>query len=67
MLIIEFCNDDPVSVNFLRVLNYSLVILVNINLDMVLVIQPILCVHAELKFKPLNIFFCVLVFAVTKD
>ena len=27
----------------------------NISLDMVLVMQAILCVHAELKFKPMNI------------
>ena len=27
----------------------------NITLDMVLVMQAILCVHAELKFKPMNI------------
>ena len=38
----------------------------NINLDMVLAIQTILCVHAELKLKPLNIFSRVVIFTVLK-
>ena len=39
----------------------------NINLDMVLVIQSILCVHAELKLKLKNISFSVVNFKVLKD
>ena len=49
------------------VLDYHLVILININLDMVLVILSILCVHAELKLKLLNISSCVINFTVLKD
>ena len=39
----------------------------NINLDMVLVLQSILCVHAELKLKLKNISFSVVNFKVLKD
>ena len=39
----------------------------NINLDMVLVIQSIPCVHLEIKLKPLNISSCVVIFTVLKD
>ena len=34
----------------------------NISLDMVLVIQSILCVYAKLNLKPLNISSCVVTF-----
>ena len=54
-------NVDP-----LCVLKYNLVILMNINLDMVLVIQSILCVPTELKLKPLNISSCVDIFTALK-
>ena len=39
----------------------------NINLDMVLVIQSILCVHAELKLKLKNVSFSAVNFKVLKD
>ena len=48
-------------------LDFNLVILMNINLDMVLVILSILCVHAELKLKLQNISSCVVNFTVLKD
>ena len=48
-------------------LAYNLVILMNVELDMVLVIQSILCVHAELKLKLLNISPCVVNFTMLKD
>ena len=38
----------------------------NANLDMVLVIQSILCVHADLKLKPMNISSCIVIFTVLK-
>ena len=48
-------------------LDFNLVILMNINLDMVLVILSILCVHAELKLKLQNISSCAVNFTVLKD
>ena len=39
----------------------------NINFDMVLAIQSILCVHAELKLKLLNISSCISIFTLLKD
>ena len=51
--------------NSLRDLN--LVILICVNLDMVLVILPILCVHEELKLKLQNISCCTVNFTVLKD
>ena len=38
----------------------------NVNLDMVLVIQSILCVHADLKLKPMNISSWIVIFTVLK-
>ena len=51
----------------LHVLDLNLVFLMNINLDMVLVILSIWCVHAELKLKLQNISSCAVNFAVLKD
>ena len=53
--------------NSLHVLDFNLVILMNINLDMVLVILSILCAHAELKLKLQSISSCVVNFTILKD
>ena len=39
----------------------------NINLDIVLVIQSIQCVHAGLKLKPLNISSYIVIFTLLRD
>ena len=53
--------------NSLYMLDCNFVILMNINLGMVLLIQSILCVHAELNLKPLNIFSCIVICTVLYD
>ena len=52
--------------NFFHVLDYSLVILMVINLDKSLMIQSVPCVHAELKVKLLKMSSCVDNFAALK-
>ena len=39
----------------------------NINLDIVLVIQSIQCVHAGLKLKPQNISSYIVIFTLLRD
>ena len=53
--------------NSFHVLDYSLVILMVIDLETSLVIQSVLCVHAELKVKLLEISSCVDNYAALKD
>ena len=65
--ILLFSVHDPFRVKLLTRLTLQLVILMNINLDTVLVIQSILCVHAEMKLKLLCISSCVVTFRLLKD
>ena len=62
LIIRRFCNNA----GSLRVLDCSLVMLMNTNLAMALVIQSILYVHAKLKLKPLNISSCTNISGVSK-